>query len=300
MKEIILPETSKKSFTWIDITNPDEKELLQVAEEYKLHRHTVRDCLEPGHLPKIETIDKVTFIITRLYLPKPGKHSTIQDITNKIAVFYSNDFIITIHRTEWLFLTEMKQTFSGMADIATPLELVTQLLWQVIHTYEKPSDDLMEQTDSYETRIFIKELIPGLHQGLYYLKRKAETCRRMLILTADVITIAHLSEKNNPFHQDLRDLHTKMITKYDQVLSNVNQLLNIYISLSTQKTNETMKVMAIFSAFFMPLTFLVGIYGMNFQHMPELTQKWGYAIIWIVMVSISVIVYLWFRRKKWL
>lgn len=300
MKEIILPAASRKQFTWVDISQPDEKELLDVAEEYKLHRYTVRDCMEPGHLPKIETFDNVTFIITRLYLPKPGKNTSIQDITSKIAIFYGSDFLITIHRPDWSFLTEMKKKFQSKTDVTSPSKLVTKLLWQVINTYEKPSDDLVQQTDGYETRIFLKEHIPGLQQNLYYLKRRAETGRRMLALTTDVINVAHLGEKNNPFLQDLKDLHVKLITKYDQVLSNVNNLLNIYISLSAQRTNETMKVMTIFTAFFMPLTFLVGIYGMNFHHMPELAQQWGYPSVWFVMIIISVIIFLWFRRKKWL
>src|SRR5436190_12677222 len=124
MRETILSPSPEKQFTWIDITQPDEKELLQVAEEYNLHRYTVRDCMEPGHLPKIETFDNVTFIITRLYMPKQGRTTSIQDITSKIAIFYSNDFIITIHRPEWPFLAEIKNKLQGKTDITSPLKLV--------------------------------------------------------------------------------------------------------------------------------------------------------------------------------
>jgi magnesium transporter len=300
VKEIITSPSPQKPFTWVDIFEPNEAELLQVAEEYNLHRYTVRDSLEPGHLPKIEVNDGITFIISRLYLPKQGKTTSIQDITSKIAVFYGSNFLITIHRAEWTFLTDMKQKFKAKTEATTPLRIVTQLLWHVINTYEKPSDELLQQIDVFETRIFLKEHIRGMHQNLYYLKRKAETSRRMLALTSDVISIAHAGEKNNPFLQDLKDLHVKLLTKYDSVLSNVNNLLSIYLSLSTQRTNEIMKVMTIFSAFFMPLTFLVGIYGMNFEHMPELAQQWGYPAVWLAMIIISLIIFLWFRRKRWL
>jgi magnesium transporter len=300
MKEIITSASPNKPFTWVDISQPEEKELMQVAEEYNLHRYTVIDSLEPGHLPKIEVNDGITFIISRLYLPKPGKTTSVQDITSKIAFFYGSNFLITIHRAEWAFLTEMKQKFKTKTEATSPLKLVTQLLWHVINTYEKPSDELLQQIDVFETRIFLKDYLKGMHQNLYFLKRKAETSRRMLALTSEVISIAHHGEKNNPFLQDLKDLHVKLLTKYDSVLSNVNNLLSIYLSLSTQRTNEIMKVMTIFSAFFMPLTFLVGIYGMNFQHMPELAQHWGYPAIWIVMMVISVVIFIWFRRKRWL
>src|SRR5205085_10617163 len=141
-----------------------------------------------------------------LYMAKEGSASTIQEITSKIAIFYTPEFIITIHRAEWKFLEEMKENFKQATENTTTTKIVTQLLWQVIHTYDKPSDELLQQVEGYETRIFLKELIPGLQQNIYYLKRKAETCKRMLTLTTDVITMAHQGEKNNPFLQDLRDL----------------------------------------------------------------------------------------------
>jgi magnesium transporter len=299
VKETIISPSETSKLTWIDISQPEEKELLQVAEEFNLHLYTVRDSMEPGHLPKIETFDGVTFIITRMYNPIPGKTFSIQDITSKIAIFYSADFIITIHRAEVAFLPEIKQKFQNRKKV-TPLMIVTQILWQVTNTYEKPSDDLMLQTDNYESRIFLKHWIQGLQQNLYFLKRKAETGRRMLALTTDVINSVRQGEKNNPFLQDLHDLHVKLLHKYDQVLSNVNNLLSIYLLMSAQRTNEIMKVMTLFSAFFMPLTFLVGVYGMNFHYMPELKQTWGYPAVWIVMITVSAIIFFWFKRKRWL
>ena len=299
MKEIIIPSSAGKPFTWIDISQPDEQELLQVAEEFKLHPYTVRDSMERGHLPKIETVDNTTFIITRLYNPKDGKTDSVQDITSKVAIFYADSFVITIHRVGWPFTEEVKKRFQSKKDV-TPLKIVTHLLWQVIHTYEKPSAELLQEVDSYESRIFLKEHIKDLQQSLYYLKRKAEMGKRMLVLTTDVINVVRTKEKNNPFLQDVLDLHVKMLTSYDQVISSLNNLLSIYISLSAQRTNETMKVMTIFSAFFLPLTFIVGLYGMNFKYMPEINEKWGYPMTWVVMVIISFIIYLWFKRKKWL
>ncbi len=76
--------------------------------------------------------------------------------------------------------------------------------------------------------------------------------------------------------------------------------MNLYMSFAAQKTNDVMKVLTIFSVFFMPLTFIVGIYGMNFEFMPELKQKWGYPIVLIVMAIVTGVIYQWFRKKKWL
>jgi magnesium transporter len=100
--------------------------------------------------------------------------------------------------------------------------------------------------------------------------------------------------------QDVRDQHLKMQTLYNQVPEDVNNLLNLSMSFAAQKTNEVMKVLTIFSVFFMPLTFIAGIYGMNFHYMPELTRKWGYPGSLALMAIIAIVIYLWFKRKKWL
>ena len=100
--------------------------------------------------------------------------------------------------------------------------------------------------------------------------------------------------------QDSRDLHVKLLNIYDQIHEDVSNLVNFYLSISAQKTNDVIKVLTIFSVFFMPLTFVVGIYGMNFEYMPELKMRYGYPILLGIMVLLSGGIYLWFRRKRWL
>jgi magnesium transporter len=87
---------------------------------------------------------------------------------------------------------------------------------------------------------------------------------------------------------------------YDQIHEDVSNLVNFYLSISAQKTNEVIKVLTIFSVFFMPLTFVAGIYGMNFDYMPELRERWGYPALLGFMLLLSGLIYVWFRRKKWL
>jgi magnesium transporter len=109
-----------------------------------------------------------------------------------------------------------------------------------------------------------------------------------------------IASKNAELLQETKDLHLKLLNIYDQIHEDVSNLVNFYLSISAQKTNEVIKVLTIFSVFFMPLTFVVGIYGMNFDYMPELHTTWGYPTLIVVMVLISAIIYTWFRRKKWL
>lgn len=299
MKEILISTESQGSpFIWIDITQPSVEELNLVAKEYNLHEYTVRDCLEPDHLPKFELFETTKFLITRLYSPKSEINPhTIQGLTTKIAIFYTNTFIITIHRKPLPFIHAVKDQCYDEKICSSPNEIITKILWNALHTYEAPAFDLSSKVDYYEEEIFLKNHVPNIQKSLYFLKRKAATCKKVILLTTDVINKSHMGLKN-PSIQDLLDLHLKLLTQYDQIIDDANNLLNIYIALASQKTNEVVKILTIFSVFFMPLTFIVGVYGMNFDYMPELRSKWGYPGVILLMILVTIFIYSWFRHKK--
>src|SRR4029453_1529958 len=86
----------------------------------------------------------------------------------------------------------------------------------------------------------------------------------------------------------------------DDLMEGLTNLTNLQLSLASQKTNQVMRILTVFSAFFLPLTFLVGVYGMNFQFMPELSHRWGYPAVGAVMVLVTIGIYPWFRKRGWL
>jgi magnesium transporter len=98
--------------------------------------------------------------------------------------------------------------------------------------------------------------------------------------------------------QDLKETTASLIIQFEDFLEEANSLLNIYLSSNSQKTNEVMKLLTVFSAFFLPLTFLVGVYGMNFKFMPELNWEYGYYLTWGAMLSISIAIFVWFKVRK--
>ena len=289
------------NFTWLDIINPTEDELKSISEKYKLHHYTLRDCLEPDHLPKHEDLGDTQFIITRV-LNKTGKTKahTVQELSSKVAVFYNASLIITIHRLPQEFLENIKNTYLKSGRCKNVSELITKIIWHVLHTYDQPSITLSDEVDDYEAKIFLKTLTPLMMEDLYFIKRKAAICYKLLALTGEVINTIRTTDNDLVALQDAKDLHVKLMTLYDQAHDDIANLLSIYLSLSSQKTSEVVKVLTIFSVFFMPLTFIVGIYGMNFDFMPELRQKWGYPGVLIAMILICLAIFYWFRRKKWM
>ncbi len=288
-------------FEWIDITNPSPGELKEISHKYGLHQYTLMDCLEPDHLPKYEILENAHFIITRMIIKSSTERLfTLQEMSTKVAIFFNDLYIITIHRLEQPFLEEIKRKDIDTGKCNTTIQLVTNIVWHVLHSYEQPGYKLSEQMEFYESSIFLKTITPGMLQELYYLKRKASAGKKLLTLTVDVLNSIQHNATANSALQDVKDLNLKLTSMYDQVEEDVQNLLNIYLSLSAQKTNDVVKVLTIFSVFFMPLTFIVGIYGMNFEFMPELRERWGYPAVLAVMALIVLIIYTWFKRKKWL
>jgi magnesium transporter len=99
-------------------------------------------------------------------------------------------------------------------------------------------------------------------------------------------------------YQDIKDELLNLLTYNDESVENANQLMTTYLSISDQKNNEVVRLLTIFSAFFLPLTFIAGVYGMNFRFMPELNWKWGYFFSIGFMLLVVLVIYLWFRRKR--
>jgi magnesium transporter len=123
----------------------------------------------------------------------------------------------------------------------------------------------------------------------------------MLSHTLDVVQrLVPASEPTAPLFQDLRENAESMYSYAEELVEDVNNLLSIQLALASHRTNEVVRVLTVFSVFFLPLTFIVGIYGMNFEFMPELRQRWGYPAVIIAMLLVTFSIYLWFRRRGWL
>src|SRR5690606_33999442 len=123
---------------------------------------------------------------------------------------------------------------------------------------------------------------------------------KVIFLYKEGIEHFHSSSKKGVYTRDLKDPQIRTSTLYENLSENVAQLLNVFFNISSNHTNEIMRILTIFSVFFMPITFVAGVYGMNFKNMPELEWYYGYPIAIAIMIVISLAIYLWFKRKGWL
>jgi len=296
----ILKENHGAGFTWIDLAQPEKKDLQEIAAKYGLHRTLVEDSLQPAHLPKYEQSDSVQFVILRAYADNIDKRAdSIQEVTDKIAVFIKPEVIITIHRADYDFLARIKDNYVDTGQCSSPYEILQRIIEYVLATYEAPLSKIIEDVDNFEPQVFLEEHRKGMLKSFYYLKRRASVISRVLDLT-HVILDNLQKQLSTPELNDLKDSFVRLQTMSAHIQDSLTSLLNIYISLNSQRTGEVMRVLTLFSAFFMPLTFIVGIYGMNFQHMPELRWQLGYPAVLLAMVVVTLLIYIWFKRKGWL
>ncbi len=290
-----------QQITWVDVSAPTKEELEELSKNYALNSYAILACLQPDHLPKHEDMDGTHFIITRaLTQPLPKQTISIQSISTKIAFFYRDGLLVSIHRKHHDFISEVREKYVETGMYTEVEIIVAKLLWHILHSYEIQAVHLSNEMDAFESKVFSQDLTPHMLSDLYQMKRKALIRKKLLLFSQEAVSSLKVHSGDLSIIQDDRDLHVKLMNIYDQIHEDVSNLVNFYLSISAQKTNDVIKVLTIFSVFFMPLTFVVGIYGMNFDHMPELRSPYGYVGVWLSMVAISGIIYLWFKRKKWL
>lgn len=288
-------------FDWIDVFNPTEEELRTLAIEHDLPEAAVIDCLQSEHLPKYEEFENYFFVIVRFYdkESKPGA-DTIQQLTRKVAIFYNKGFLLTVHRSRTPFIEELSDKYCNLKSVTHPFDIACMVVKKSLDTFRDPLRKIDQDIDLYESKIFLKKRIPDLLRSIYYIKRTISVFKKISIITRLTIEPIHASHKRNSFYEDMRDYQLQIETIIDELNDSVSNLLNLYLSLAAQKTNDVMRILTVFSAFFLPLTFIVGVYGMNFQYMPELNSNYGYPGVMVFMALITLLIFRWFKRKNWL
>jgi magnesium transporter len=297
-------------FTWVDVVDPTTEELTSVARQYGLHPTSVEDSLEPEHLPKYERIGSTTFMIVRaMDAAATADCSSVHEMTRKVAIFYGPEFLITIHRTEQPFLTALIEEYRSSAPPSGGAErrkgflprLLIDLINGAIMTYERPLGAAETTIDAFEASLFGEHEFTDILRRIYLVKRRVTQMRRMLSHTLDAVQkLVPASEPTAPLFQDLRENAQSMHFYADELVEDVNNLLSIQLALASHRTNEVVRVLTVFSVFFLPLTFIAGVYGMNFHFMPELRERWGYPAVLAGMGAVTLAIYLWFRRRGWL
>jgi magnesium transporter len=305
-------QRSDPALVWLDLVQPTPAELDEVARTYGLHTTSVKDCLDPEHLPKFEEFENYRFIIIRAFDERAENTcATVQELTRKVAIFVGQSFLITIHRTDQPWLAAVEARFTGDQPVKSPKDglqtyLLTQILNAAVDTFLKPMEAIENRIDAFEELVFGGRDTDGGGfardlREIHVLKRQVTLIKRLLWRTLDVVQrLAPASGRAATLYRDVEENVESYHFYADELLDDANTILNLQLALAAHRTGEVMRILTVFSVFFLPLTFLVGVYGMNFDYMPELRSRWGYPTVLAAMAVIVLAIYLWFRRRGWL
>jgi len=291
-----------ENFQWIDILGMKQEDIASISEKYNINSLLLEDCIDPNHLPKFEDLGDLKFLLTRINTNTERLNlNTISDVSTKLGIFLKDDLILTVHRIE---SDAMKNLLKNLKEDKTndvnPYKIVLELAQNIFKSYEEENLILLEQMERMENEIFMKNISNATQiKRLYRFKRKVGLNQKVLNLSSEWVNSFDKLPLEAVEIKDLKDSYKDSLSDYDHLTIQTANLISMYLALSDQKANQVMKMLAIYSVYFLPITFIAGLYGMNFKFMPELEHPYGYFATLGVMVLIVIITFIYFRRKKW-
>ncbi|WP_046175917.1 magnesium/cobalt transporter CorA [Domibacillus indicus] len=281
---------------WVDLDQPTNEESAILQDFFAFHPLAIEDCLQFIQRPKLDYYDNHSFMI-------------IQSINQKtlspeeIDIFWSSNFIVTFHRrksaevdTVWNRLFDAKKIKN-----LNPVQILYHLLDKVVDRFF-PSvyqiEDSLIQLEAEESDQYQADDLFDIRKELLKLRRVIFPMRELLyrVLNSERI---QLTKKSKVYFKDIYD-HLLMLTEI--VESNrelTKDIRDSYLSVNSNRMNSIMMTLTVITTIFMPLTFIAGIYGMNFDHMPELHWQYGYFAVLGLMAGISITMFVFFWKKGW-
>ncbi|MGE5380068.1 MAG: magnesium/cobalt transporter CorA [Methylocystaceae bacterium] len=294
------PSPVSDQVIWINIEGDYSPEMLQqLGDYYGLHPLSLEDTLNRGHRPKIEEYTNYLFIVFYLL----GQQR--QAIDQQVSIFLVSNVLLTLENNEYQSFELLRQRLRSPQsgdDIRNRGAdyLAYEVCDTLIDQFFPRLEIYRERLDFLEERL-LKNPARELLEEIQQLKMELLVLGRLAWAERDVIASL---ERQRPqltvFLRDSYDHVAQIIEMLETYRDITTGILDIYLSSVSNQMNSVMKTLTVITSIFIPLTFIVGVYGMNFTHMPELTARYGYPIVWAVMLAIGATLLIWFRRKKWL
>lgn len=289
-----------KHCEWIDVEAATEEDLEFLHERFKINYLLLEDTVDPNHLPKYEEDTHLKFFLMRESTEENRKNlNSISDVSTKLGIYLIDNTIITVHRMKNRSIYETKKEIALQSEEITVDKIALILALKVIKFYDDEAKYILTLIDDLESEIFLQNKnSPNLLRKLYRLKRKTGMNNRILNMSTDWVDKFKKLSLQDAEITDLKDKHKDVIADFDHLNAQALNLISMFLALSDQKANQTMKILTKFSVYFLPITFLAGLYGMNFDNMPEIHTKYGYFVTLGIMALIVIVTFIYFNKKK--
>ena len=295
------------SFLWIGLHEPTEKEFELVTSEFGLHPLAVEDALTAHQRPKLEIYDDSLFLVLKpvRYEEKAGTVTA-----GELMVFVGDSFVVTVRHGEANPLSTVRERLENTPDVLQhgPTAVMYAVADAVVDHYLDVADALHEDLDELETEVFAPDGAGGQNTAgrIYAFKREVLEFRRATGPLAEPMTrlagagVPFVHEGSRPFFRDVSDHLTRVnehVEGLDRLLSDI---LSAHLAQMGVRQNDDMRKISAWAAMAAVPTLIAGIYGMNFTHMWELRQPWGYPAAVGLMAGVIALLYRMFKRRGWL
>lgn len=297
---------SKKTVTWINVTGLHDTDFLaKLGEVLEIHPLVLEDILHTGQRPKLEDHDNYIFIVFQMFYRQPD---TPKIVSEQVSMILGPGYVITFQEMEgdvFEMIRDRIRAGKGRIRKMGCDYLAYALLDAIVDNYFVVLDDLDEHTEDLHEAVLSHPETETL-QAIHRLRRELIFVRKRLWPLRELVAALEKSE-NRLIQKDLRPYLRDVYEHTIQVIDTVESLrdvmsgvMDIYITMVSNRTNDVMKVLTVIATLFIPLTFVAGIYGMNFEFMPELRWPWGYFGALGVMGAIGLNMLIYFKRRGWL
>ncbi len=304
--EECFPFKDKPTVTWINIDGLHEVDIIdKLGQHFGLHPLLIEDILNTEQRPKMEETENYIFFVLKMIQLNEDDH---QIMTEQVSVVLGSNFVISLQEREGDVYEPVRERIRKSKWRIRKLGsdyLAYALLDAIVDNYFIVLENIGEQIEDTEQQLTdnptpeVLSRIRNLKKDMIYL-RKSIWPLRELISGIQRIESSLIQESTEVYFKDVYDHTIQIIDTVESYRDTISGMLDIYLSSISNKMNEVMKVLTIFASIFIPLTFVAGIYGMNFENIPELKWGWGYFGLLGIMLVIVIALVIYFRRKRWL
>lgn len=295
------------SVTWVVIEGLTNIAIVEeIGAIFDIHQLVLEDILNTNQRPKFEEYDDHLYIVLKCLLPENDPFSVSYEQIS-LLIFKNMVFIFKEKQDDLFSPIEQRiRTSKGRFRSLGTDYLTYAILDAIVDQNFILLDLLDDEITALEDSLLASEATPDMLSTIQKLKREVISIRRYVSPLRELIaemlrSESHLiSEKTHIYLKDVSDHAIRVIESIELYREILTSLLDIYVSSVSNKMNAVMKVLTVFASIFIPLTFLTGIYGMNFEYMPELKWQWAYPTLWAVFITIPVLLLIYFKKKRWL
>ncbi|MFH1539227.1 MAG: magnesium/cobalt transporter CorA [bacterium] len=303
--EECIPFKDTPTVTWINVTGlHDTKIIERLGGSYGIHPLVLEDIVSTGQRPKIEDFGDYLYVVMRMIFKDRSRN---EFVTEQISIIVGKNFVITFQEAESdVFgpVIDRLKNQNGRFRKSGADYLAYSLIDIIVDNYNIVIEEIGERVENLEEKLLVSteredlRAIQTFKKDMIFLRRAVWPAREVAgeLLKSES---ALISKATRVFFKDVQDHVLRAVDSIEMFRDTLSGMLDTYQTGISNKMNEVMKVLTIIATIFIPLTFIAGVYGMNFEYIPELKWHWGYFGVWGVMAGSFVVMMVYFRKKKW-